>query len=155
LEDIMSEPGLVDITGRLRSPAATPGHWGGCAPPNKGMRYPADPPTVEEIILVMRAAGSGAYADRIRGLIAILWRAGLRISEGLALTESDLEAKTGSLLVRAGKGRQAQDRRDGRLGVGARPSLDRAPHPAAGRPAVLHPRRPDPRPRLVSHRRPR
>jgi hypothetical protein len=35
-EDIMSEPGLVDITGRLQSPAATPGHC--------GLRYPADPP---------------------------------------------------------------------------------------------------------------
>ena len=33
LEDIMSEPGLVDITGRLRSPAAIPGHWAGCVPP--------------------------------------------------------------------------------------------------------------------------
>jgi hypothetical protein len=63
LEDsIMSEQELVDITGRLRSPAATPGHWAGCAPPNKGLRYSADPPTVEEIILVMRQAGPGAYA---------------------------------------------------------------------------------------------
>jgi integrase len=104
LEQLMSEPGLVDITGRLRSPAATPGHWAGCVPPNKGLRYPADPPTVEEIILVMREAGPGPYADRLRGLIAILWRAGLRISEALALTESDLDPKTGSVLVRAGKG---------------------------------------------------
>ena len=104
MEDIMSEPGLVDITGRLRSPAATPGHWAGCAPPNKGLRYPADPPSVEEIILVMREAGLGPYADRLRGLVAILWRAGLRISEALALTESDLDRKTGSVLVRAGKG---------------------------------------------------
>jgi hypothetical protein len=91
----MSEPGFVDITGRLRSPAATPGHWAGCAPPNKGLRYPADPPTVEEIILVMREAGPGPYADRVRGLIAILWRAGLRISEALALTESDLDPRRG------------------------------------------------------------
>jgi len=53
----MSESGLVDVTGRLRSPAATRGHWAGCAPPNKALRYPADPPTVEEIILVMREAG--------------------------------------------------------------------------------------------------
>jgi hypothetical protein len=53
LEDFMSEPGLVDITGRLRSPAGTPGHWAGCVPPNKGLRYPADPRSVEEIILVM------------------------------------------------------------------------------------------------------
>jgi hypothetical protein len=57
LEAIMSEPGSVDITGRVRSPAATPGHWAGRAPPNKGLRYPADPPTVEEIILVMREPG--------------------------------------------------------------------------------------------------
>ena len=100
----MSEPRLADVTGRLRSPAATPGHWAGCAPPNKGQRYPADPPTVEEIILVMRQAGPGRYADRTRALIAILWRAGLRISEALALAESDLDPKTGSVLVRVGKG---------------------------------------------------
>ena len=73
-------------------------------PSNKGLRYPADPPPVEEIILVVREAGPGPYADRTRGLIAILWRAGLRISEALALTESDLDATTGSVLVRAGKG---------------------------------------------------
>jgi len=90
----MSEPRLVDVTGRLRSPAATPGHWAGCAPPNKGQRYAADPPTIEEIILVMRQAGAGPYADRTRGLIAILWRAGLRISEALALTETDLDARS-------------------------------------------------------------
>jgi hypothetical protein len=40
----------------------------GCPPPNKGLRFPADPPTVEEIILVMREAGPGPYADRTRGL---------------------------------------------------------------------------------------
>jgi hypothetical protein len=104
LEGIRSKPGLVDVTGRLRSPAATPGHREGCTPLNKGLRYPADPPTVEKIILVMRQAGPGPYADRTRGLIAILWRASLRISEALALTESDLDPKTGSVLVRAGKG---------------------------------------------------
>jgi hypothetical protein len=53
---------------------------------------------------VMRQAGPGPYADRTRALIAILWRAGLRISEALALTESDLDPTTGSVLVRAGKG---------------------------------------------------
>ena len=100
----MSEPRLVDVIGRRRSPAATPGHWAGCAPPNKGQRYPADPPTVEEIIIVMRQAGPGPYADRARGLIAILWRAVLRINEALALTESDLDPNTGSVLVRVGKG---------------------------------------------------
>ena len=104
VEGFMSESRLVDITGRLRSPASTPGHWSGCAPPNKGVRYPADPLTVEEIIVVMRQAGPGSYADRTRGLIAIVWRAGLRISEALSLTETDLDPKTGSVLVLAGKG---------------------------------------------------
>jgi integrase len=100
----MSESRLLDTTGRKRSPAATPGHRAGCSPANKGMRYPADPPRIEEIIAVMRQAGSGAHADRVRGLIAVLWRAGLRISEALALTESDLDPKNGSVLIRAGKG---------------------------------------------------
>ena len=45
---------------------------------NKGVRYPADPPTVEEIVAVMRSAGDTAYGRRLRGLIVVLWRAGLR-----------------------------------------------------------------------------
>jgi integrase len=34
----------------------------------------------------------------------VLWRAGLRICEALALAEADLDARRGSLLVRRGKG---------------------------------------------------
>ena len=34
----------------------------------------------------------------------MLWRAGLRVHEALALTEHDLDARRGSLLVRHGKG---------------------------------------------------
>lgn len=52
----------------------------------------------------MRQAGPGPYTDRTRGLIAILWRAGLRIGEALALTGSDLTRRPGSVLVRVGKG---------------------------------------------------
>ncbi|MGC1800216.1 MAG: site-specific integrase [Solirubrobacterales bacterium] len=73
-------------------------------PGNKGRRYPADPPRVEEIVAVMRQAGTDLYGRRLRGLIIVLWRAGLRISEALALTESDLEVSRGSVLVRRGKG---------------------------------------------------
>ena len=61
----------------------------------RGRALPGRSPTVEEIILVMRQAGPGPYADRTRALIAILWRAGLRISEALALTESDLDRGPG------------------------------------------------------------
>jgi site-specific recombinase XerD len=76
----------------------------GRRPANKGRRYPADPPRVEEIVAVMRHAGTDGYGLRLRGLIVMLWRAGLRISEALALTESDLESARGSVLIRRGKG---------------------------------------------------
>jgi site-specific recombinase XerD len=70
----------------------------------KGLRYPADPPTVEEIVRVMRTAGPGANGDRLRAMIVVLWRSGLRISEALALAESDLDPVRGAVLVRRGKG---------------------------------------------------
>jgi Phage integrase family len=99
----MSEP-LLDRAGRRRSPATLPGFHAGHAPGNKGLRYPADPPKVEEIIAVMRTAGEGGHGRRLRGLIVIMWRAGLRIQEALALAEGDLDQRRGSLLVRRGKG---------------------------------------------------
>jgi integrase len=68
------------------------------------MRYPADPPTVEEIIAVMRNAGDYRHGWRLRALIVVLWRGGLRIQEALALAEPDLDPRRGSLLVRNGKG---------------------------------------------------
>jgi hypothetical protein len=52
----------------------------------------------------MRTAGEGAHGRRLRGLIVIMWRAGLRIQEAPALTEGDLDHRRGSLLVRRGKG---------------------------------------------------
>ena len=67
------------------------------------MRYPADPPRVEEIVAVMRQTGDGLNGDRIRGRIVVLWRAGLRIQETLDLYERDLDSRRGSLLVRQGK----------------------------------------------------
>jgi hypothetical protein len=42
-------------------------------PGNKGRRYPADPPRVEEIIAVMKQAGTDLYGRRLRGLIIVLW----------------------------------------------------------------------------------
>jgi hypothetical protein len=59
--------------------------------------YPADPPTVEEIVAVTRIAGDGGHGRRLRGLIVALWRAGLRIDEALALREADLDRRRWSL----------------------------------------------------------
>jgi integrase len=52
----------------------------------------------------MQAAGDGRHGRRLRALIVVLWRAGLRIHEALALNKSDLDRRRGSLLVRRGKG---------------------------------------------------
>jgi integrase len=98
------EANLLDCIGRRRSPTTVPGYHSGRPPRNKGLRYPADPPPVEEIVRVMRAAGEGINATRLRALIVVLWRAGLRVSEALALAESDLDRNRGAILVRRGKG---------------------------------------------------
>ena len=94
----------LDAAGRRRSPATLPDFRAGRPPRNTGMRYSADPPTIEEIVTVMRSAGDGFHGRRLRGLIVVLWRAGLRIHEALALAEADLDPRRGSLLVRRGKG---------------------------------------------------
>jgi site-specific recombinase XerD len=68
------------------------------------MCYPAEPPRVEEIVAVMRQAGDGISGDRMRALLAVLWRAGLRVQEALDLHERDLDRRRGALLVCQGKG---------------------------------------------------
>jgi site-specific recombinase XerD len=93
---------LLDTAGRRRSPATLSDFHAGRAPGNKGQRYAADPPTVEEIIAVMREAQQARYGPRLNGLIVVLWRSGLRINEALSLTETDLDERRGSILVRHG-----------------------------------------------------
>ena len=76
---------LLDRAGRRRSPATMPGFHAGRPPRNEGLRYPADPPKVEEIVAVMRrrqrARPTPAWLDR--GPLA----AGLRIQEAVGLEE--------------------------------------------------------------------
>jgi site-specific recombinase XerD len=93
---------LIDVTGRRRLPAAMPGFRAGKAP-RKGQRYPADSPTADEIVAVMRQARQARHGHRLNGLIVVLWGAGLRINEALALTETDLDQRRGSILVRLGQ----------------------------------------------------
>ena len=98
------ESSALDAAGHRRSRATMPGYHQGRTPRNKGMRYPADPPTIEEIVAVMRVAGEKPDGLRLRALIVLLWRAGLGIGEALALAETDLDRLRGAVLVRRGKG---------------------------------------------------
>ena len=51
----------------------------------------------------MRRAEDNRHGHRVSALIVVLWRAGLRIQEALSLTETDLDQRRGSILVRHGK----------------------------------------------------
>ena len=50
-----------------------------------------------------RPAAHTRHGHRLNALIVVLWRAGLRIHEPLALIETDLDPRRGSILVRHGK----------------------------------------------------
>jgi len=103
---------------------------------------------------VMRAAGEGPVADRLRGMIVVLWRSGLRISEALALSESDLDPGRGAILVRRGKGGKRRE-----VGMDAwgwqqlEPWLGVREQLRVGA-LVLHHQRPQPRPAMDTGRSP-
>jgi hypothetical protein len=95
---------LLDAAGRRRSPATMPDFHSGRPPRNKAVAIPPHPPTVEEIIAVMRQAGTTPHGLRMRGLIVVLWRAGLRIHEALGsqrLTSTPAAAQCSSATARA------------------------------------------------------
>jgi hypothetical protein len=118
---------LLDRAGRRRSPATMPGFHAGRSPRNKGLRYPADPPKVEEIVAVMCAAGDGPHGQRLRGLVVILWRAGLRIPP------TPLSEKDQRLAERWSSRKATRSRREaGRSVPGERSSDQREVHNGAG-----------------------
>jgi site-specific recombinase XerD len=100
----MTVSSSLDGACRRRSPATLPGFHAGRAPRNEGMHYPADPPIVQEIVAVMRQASDDPHGRRVRAIIVVLWRRGLRVQEALELTETDLNPRRGSVIVRNGKG---------------------------------------------------
>ena len=95
-------PILLNAAGHRRQPVTLPGYHAGRPPRNKGRRYPADPPTVDEIIAVMRQPVTAPTAIASARLIVVLWRAGLRINEALSLTETDWRNCRGAVLVGTG-----------------------------------------------------
>jgi site-specific recombinase XerD len=92
------------LLGAIAHPQPSQAFTRGVRPETRGMRYPADPPTVEEIVAVMRHASENPNGFRLRAMIVMLWRGGLRVQEALALSEHDLDSQRGSVLVRCGRG---------------------------------------------------
>lgn len=86
-----------------------PGYRRGQRPPNYGKRYPAEILTAEEIDRLLAACPRrGAAGLRNRALIVVMWRAGLRVAEALALFSKDVDLDLGTLTVLHGKRDQAR-----------------------------------------------
>lgn len=74
-------------------------------PANKGQKLPPEPLTGDEVrLLIGTCSKRAATGLRNRALLVALYRAGLRISEALALYPKDLDAKAGTIRVLHGKG---------------------------------------------------
>jgi site-specific recombinase XerD len=94
----------VDRRGYYRSPVTQPSYRLGKEPPNKGMKLPPEVLTTDEMYRLLDACGRGPAGRRNRALIAIMWRAGLRVGEALALFPKDVDLDNGRITVLHGKG---------------------------------------------------
>jgi integrase len=93
-----------DVCGRVRSQATMPSFRAGKKPNNAGQKYPATPPTAEQVLAMLEACEDNPAGRRLRALLVVLWRAGLRVHEALLLHVSDLDRDAGTVTVRRGKG---------------------------------------------------
>ena len=75
---------------------------------NRGQSFPAEVLSPAEVRALMDACREGALGDRNRALIALMYRAGLRVSEALALRPVDVDARAGTIRVLRGKGGKAR-----------------------------------------------
>ena len=74
-------------------------------PANKGLKLPAEPLTPNEVKALINACSKRAVTGiRNRALIVVLYRAGLRVSEALALQPKDLDPIASTIRVLHGKG---------------------------------------------------
>jgi hypothetical protein len=93
---------LLDAAGHRRSPATMPGYHRGRSPHNKGEQYPADPPTVEEIV----AVAPGPLAMALEGMEAdvrdAIGERAMQSGTKAAASEDDGIVFEGSVLIGSG-----------------------------------------------------
>ena len=77
------------------------------SPANKGKKYPPEVLSPDEITVLLKTPSNRAPTGiRNRALLYLGYRAGLRLSEALALYPKDVETDTGIVRILHGKGRQ-------------------------------------------------
>jgi site-specific recombinase XerD len=73
------------------------------------MRYPPEVLSKREIAALLEACGTETWTDRRnRALIVVMYRAGLRVAEALALRPCDVDTERGAIRVLRGKGGRAR-----------------------------------------------
>ncbi len=78
-------------------------------PANKGKKLPPEPLTADEVKALIRTCSTRAPTGvRNRALIVLLYRAGLRISEALALMPKDLDPAASTVRILYGKGQKSR-----------------------------------------------
>ena len=75
---------------------------------NKGVKFPVETLSGAEVTGLLTACTKGATGVRNQALLTVLYRAGLRIGECLALLPKDLDPDQGTLRVLHGKGDKAR-----------------------------------------------
>ncbi|MEA3503350.1 MAG: tyrosine-type recombinase/integrase [Actinomycetota bacterium] len=82
-----------------------PGVLRGRVPANRGMRYPAEVLTPDEVrALMAQCSETSSTGIRYRALITLLYRTGMWASETLALRPKDVDLRAGFVVVLRGKG---------------------------------------------------
>lgn len=76
----------------------------------RGRKFPAEYLRHDEVVALLDACGpeNDLYAMRMRALIVIMWRSGLRLAEALALRSVDIDRTTLAVRVLHGKGDKAR-----------------------------------------------
>lgn len=105
----------LDRRGRRRTPSNSGANMRGRRHPNRGKKFGPNPMTPTQVHALLQACSttSPRHVDvltmiRLRAMIVVMWRAGLRVSELLDLEEDDLSPTEGTITVRNGKGRDGR-----------------------------------------------
>ena len=89
----------------MPTPVTSKGHHLGRDAPNKGKTYPAEVLTETDVRALLTACSNRAPTGiRNRALIVVMYRAGLRLGESLALMPKDIDPDAGTITVLHGKG---------------------------------------------------
>lgn len=103
------DPWDTPLPKHLRPKVTWAGYHAGRVPANKGKRYPIEILSRTEIISLMECVG-GTKRTRVRnlGLIAAMYRAGLRVGEAIHLRAKDLNPENGIIRVLFAKGQTSR-----------------------------------------------